>query len=97
MRRDITVRSAAFAGATDLTIVAPIRKGMVPALDAVTYKTRVIRVLRGLHLGRQTAHEYDLARVMSDAVDFYRAVIDRGAPQGTSNGPAFPTGHGAMR
>src|SRR5689334_20011485 len=42
---------------------------MVPALDAVTYKTRVIRVLRGLHLGRQTAHEYDLARVMSDAVE----------------------------
>ena len=68
MRRDIAVRGASFSGTSDLTIVAPIRKGFVPALDAVTYKTRVIRVLKALHLGRQSGHEYDLARVLSDAV-----------------------------
>ncbi len=41
----------------------------MPALDAVTYKTRVKRVLKTLHLGRQTAHEYEFARVLSDAVE----------------------------
>ena len=69
MRRDIKVRGASFSGTSDLTIVAPIRKGFVPALDAVTYKTRVQRVLKTLHAGRQTAHEYEFARVLSDAVE----------------------------
>lgn len=69
MRRETTIKGASFTGTSDLTIVAPIRKGFVPALDAVTYKTRVKRVLKALHLGRQTAHEYDFARVMSDAVE----------------------------
>lgn len=69
MRRETTIKGASFTGTSDLTIVAPIRKGFVPSLDAVTYKTRVKRVLKSLHLGRQTAHEYDLARVMSDAVE----------------------------
>ena len=69
MRRDITIKTATFAGASDLTIIAPIRKGFVPSLEAVTYKTRVKRVLAALHLGRQTAHEYDFARVLTDAVE----------------------------
>lgn len=69
MRRETIIKGASFTGTSDLTIVAPIRKGFVPSLDAVTYKTRVKRVLKALHLGRQTAHEYDLARVMSDAVE----------------------------
>lgn len=69
MRRDIKVRGASFSGTSDLTILAPIRKGFVPALDAVTYKTRVQRVLKTLHAGRQTAHEYEFARVLSDAVE----------------------------
>ncbi len=69
MRRETTIKGASFTGTSDLTIVAPIRKGFVPALDAVTYKTRVKRVLKTLHLGRQTAHEYEFARVLSDAVE----------------------------
>jgi Dyp-type peroxidase family len=69
VRRDITIKGASFTGTSDLTIVAPIRKGFVPALDAVTYKTRVKRVLKALHLGRQTAHEYEFARILSDAVE----------------------------
>ena len=69
MRREITVQGASFYATSDLTIVAPIKKGFVPSLDAVTYKTRVKRVLKTLHLGRQTAHEYEFARVLSDAVE----------------------------
>lgn len=69
MRREPTFKTGTLTGAADLTIVAPIRKGFVPSLDAVTYKTRVERVLRTLHMGRQAGHEYDFARVLSDAVE----------------------------
>lgn len=69
MHRDFTSKTCSLAGASDLTVLAPIRKGLVPALDTFTYKSRVKRVLRALHTGRQTAHEYDFARVLSDAVE----------------------------
>ena len=69
MQRELTVKDCNMAGSSDLTVVAPIIEGFVPALDAVTYKTRVKRVLRTLHSGRKTAHEFDLARMMSDAVE----------------------------
>lgn len=69
MRPELKTKTTSLAGASDLTIVATIKKGFIPSLDAVTYKTRVKRVLKALHLGRSTAHEYDLARVLSDAVE----------------------------
>lgn len=69
MRREPTFKTGTLTGAADLTIVAPIREGFVPSLDAVTYRTRVERVLRTLHMGRQAGHEYDFARVLSDAVE----------------------------
>ena len=69
MRKQPIFKTGSLAGASDLTIIAPIKKGFIPALDAVTYKTRVKRVLKALHLGRTTSHEYDLARVLSDAVE----------------------------
>jgi deferrochelatase/peroxidase EfeB len=69
MRRERRSKTASLAGTSDLTILAPIRPGFVPALDAVTYRTRAKRVLRALHAGRTIAHEQDLARVLSDAVE----------------------------
>jgi hypothetical protein len=55
--------------ASDLTVVGTHQARLVPALDTVTYKARVKRVLRALHLGRTVSHELDLARVLSDAVE----------------------------
>lgn len=69
MRRDPIIKTCSLAGSSDLTVLAPIRKGLVPALDSVTYKTRAQRVLRTLHAGRSTAHEFELFRIMSDAVE----------------------------
>lgn len=69
MRRDITDKTCSLAGTSDLTVTARIKPGLVPSLDAVTYKTRVKRVLKALHLSRTLAHEGELARVMSDAVE----------------------------
>jgi deferrochelatase/peroxidase EfeB len=69
MRRDLTIRTGGLAGTSDFRVLAPIKKGFVPSLDAVTYKTRVKRVLRTLHAGRTGGFEYELARVLSDAVE----------------------------
>jgi Dyp-type peroxidase family len=69
MRRDLTIKSGNLAGTSDFRVLAPIKKGLVPSLDTMTYKTRVKRVLRGLHAGRAGGFEYELARVLSDAVE----------------------------
>jgi Dyp-type peroxidase family len=69
MRHEIRSKDCSLAGASDLTVIAPIRKGFVPGLDAVTYKTRVQRVLKALHTGRAGLHEFELARMLSDAVE----------------------------
>jgi Dyp-type peroxidase family len=69
MRRDLLIKSGNLAGTSDFRVVAPIKQGLVPSLDTVTYKTRVKRVLRTLHAGRSGAFEYELARVLSDAVE----------------------------
>ena len=44
MRRETRFKTGTLTSAADLTIVAPIKKGFVPSLDAVTYRTRVERV-----------------------------------------------------
>ena len=69
MRRDLLIKSGGLAGTSDFRVLAPIKRGLVPSLDAVTYKTRVKRVLRTLHAGRTGGFEYELARILSDAVE----------------------------
>ena len=69
MRHETRSKDCSLAGASDLTVIAPIRQGFVPGLDAVTYKTRVQRVLRTLHAGRSGLHESEPARILSDAVE----------------------------
>ncbi|UPJ66098.1 hypothetical protein [Bradyrhizobium sp. 191] len=69
MRRDLTIKTGSMAGTSDFRVLAPIKKGFVPSLDATTYKTRVKYVLRALNGGRASAYEYELARVLSDSVD----------------------------
>lgn len=69
MRQETKSKDCSLAGSSDLTVIAPLRKGFVPGLDAVTYKTRAQRVLRALHTGRSGLHEFELARMLSDAVE----------------------------
>ncbi|MDA9496322.1 hypothetical protein XI05_02010 [Bradyrhizobium sp. CCBAU 11357] len=65
----MTIKTGSMAGTSDFRVMAPIKKGFVPSLDATTYKTRVKYVLRALNSGRANAYEYELARVLSDSVD----------------------------
>ena len=57
MREELIVKSKRLRGATDLTLLAPLRPGLVPALDALTYKTRAKRLLKTLHMARTSAQE----------------------------------------
>jgi Dyp-type peroxidase family len=69
MRKELIIKSKSLGGTTDLTLFAPIKKGLVPSLDAVTYKTRAKRLLKALNMGRQSSHEYLMIRPFSDAVE----------------------------
>src|SRR5882672_6961793 len=69
MQRDLVVKSRNVGKSSDLTLLAPLRSGLVSSLDAVTYKSRVKRLLRALHSGRTRSHEYAFARLISDAVE----------------------------
>ena len=69
MRRDLLIKSGNLAGTSDFRVLAPIKKGFVPSNEAVTYKTRVKRVLRTTHAGRAGGFEYELARVLSNSVE----------------------------
>lgn len=69
MHRDPVVNTPSMSGSSELLVIAPIRPGFVPALDAVTYTSRAKLLLRALHAARKNAHEYNLFRAVSDAVE----------------------------
>jgi deferrochelatase/peroxidase EfeB len=69
MRREIKVRTGQMLDTSDLTVSARIRQGLVPSLDAVSYKTRAERVLQLLQLGRSGQYEFELTRVLADSVE----------------------------
>ena len=69
MRRELIVKSKSLSGTSDLTLLAPIRVGLVPSLDTVTHKTRIKRLLQTLGAGRSSSQEYALLRPFSDAVE----------------------------
>ena len=69
MHLDLNNPTPSLAGGTELLVLAPLRQGLVPALDAVSYKTRTKLLLKTLHSGRKTAFEYQLFRALSDAVE----------------------------
>jgi deferrochelatase/peroxidase EfeB len=69
MRKELIVKSKTLAGASDLTLLAPIKKGFVPSLDSVTYGTRAKRLMKTLTGGRTSSHEYSLIRPFADAVE----------------------------
>jgi deferrochelatase/peroxidase EfeB/lysophospholipase L1-like esterase len=69
MHKELVVNTPSLAGSSDLLVIAPIKPGFVPALDAVTYTSRAKLLLRALHAGRKNAHEHNLFRAVSDAVE----------------------------
>lgn len=69
MRAELIIKTRSLAGSSELTLLAPIKAGLVSSLESVTYKTRVKRLLMTLNAGRSSSHEYALLRPISDAVE----------------------------
>lgn len=69
MRKDLIIKGRSLGGASDLTLLAPLADGLVPSLEAASYRTRVKRLLRTLNAGRSLSHEHALLRPFSDAVE----------------------------
>ena len=74
MHRDFIPRGRSLGGSTDLTLLAPIKPGLVESLESVSYKTRIKRVLELLHGARTHAHEFHLARLLSDSIERVGAI-----------------------
>lgn len=66
---ELNNKSKSLGGMSDLTVIAPIRKGLVPSLESITYKTRVKRLLEALQLLRESSHEYSIFRSVSDSAE----------------------------
>ena len=69
MHRDLLIKSRTLGGTSDLTLLAPIKPGLAPSLESITYKTRIKRLLKTLNSGRVSSQEYSLLRAFSDAVE----------------------------
>ncbi|HEY1092147.1 MAG TPA: hypothetical protein VGE47_13725 [Burkholderiaceae bacterium] len=69
MRKDLLVKTRTMAGTSDLTLFAHIIPGLVPAIEALSYKSRVKTVLRTLNGSRASSLEYAMRRPFSDAVE----------------------------
>lgn len=69
MHRDLTIKSRTLGGTSDLTLLAPIKPGLAPSLETITYKSRIKRLLKTLNSGRVSSQEYSLVRAFSDAVE----------------------------
>jgi len=74
VRKQLKTENPSLAGGTELVVRAPLRPGMVPSLESVTYRSRTQALLRLLHAGRRGSHEYQLFRAMSDAVERVGAI-----------------------
>jgi deferrochelatase/peroxidase EfeB len=89
MHQPITIATPHLAGGSELLVMASLKPGFVPSLDAMTYKSRTQALLRLLHGARQSQHEYRLLRALSDAVErvgvihtLRVAVVDGAGPGG---------------
>ncbi|MDE2145355.1 MAG: hypothetical protein KGJ24_01555 [Burkholderiales bacterium] len=69
MRRELITKSRNLVGTSDLTLLAPIRPGLVPSFNSISHKSRIKSLLQALNAGRSSAHEYALLRPFSDAVE----------------------------
>ena len=82
------VSSKHLEGVNDLTLTAPIKQGFVPALDNVTYESRLRLTMKALFRMRSTAREYakikpfvETAERIQALLDFRLAILDDTEPR----------------
>lgn len=74
MRRPLEIKGRHLGQSSDLTLLAPLRQGLVGSLESVTYKSRAKLLLETLHSMRSRSHEYAYVRMISDAVERVGAI-----------------------
>lgn len=61
-------RSTGLAGVTNLSVLAPLRSGMVPSFEPVSYVGRLRKVLDALQASRQNLRQSELWSVFPDVI-----------------------------
>ena len=61
---------------SDLTLTAPIKQGFIDAFEAVTYETRLGKVLEALFKIRSTAREYSKIKPFVDSAERIQSLLD---------------------
>jgi Dyp-type peroxidase family len=74
MQIDVQSKSKSLLGVSDLTLMATIKSGLIPALDSRSYETRVRTLLRTLNALRISSLEAEPTPLIADAVDRVRAL-----------------------
>ena len=74
MQIDFKSKSKSLLGATDLTLVAPIKQGLIPALDSRSYESRLRLLLKTLNTLRISSLEAEPTPRIPDTIDSIRAI-----------------------
>ena len=70
------VSSKHLEAVSDLTLLAPIRQGFVPAFESVTYETRLQLLLKALFKIRSTAREHSIIKPFVDTAERIQSLLD---------------------
>lgn len=74
MQIDPQTKSKSLLGVTDLTLVATIQRGLIPALDSRSYESRLRLLLKTLNTLRVSSLEAEPTPLIVDAVDRIRGI-----------------------
>ena len=74
MQIAVQSKSKTLLGVTDLTLVAPIKRGLIPAQDSRSYESRLVILLRTLSALRTASLEAEPTPLIKDLIDRIRAI-----------------------
>lgn len=74
MRTPVPAKSRSVLGATELTLLAPLKRGLIPALDSRSYESRATLVLAVLHALGISRREIDPTPALGEAADAIRTI-----------------------
>lgn len=74
MQIDVQTKSKSLLGVSDLTLVATIKRGLIPALDSRSYETRLRLLTKTLNTLRISSLEAEPTPLIADAIDRIRSL-----------------------
>jgi deferrochelatase/peroxidase EfeB len=74
MQTEVPAKSRSLLGVTDLTLLAPIKRGLIPALDARSHESRLRLLFKTLGALRSSSLEAEPTPLITDLIDRIRAI-----------------------